>query len=68
VVITGLLPWTTSISLVSDSTSSGLSYNSFGWQTRTGENKLEMIPRAQYQELLKNNSGKKGHVITQARL
>lgn len=51
VVITGLLLRMTSISLPRDSASARLSYNSFGWQIRTTENKLEMIPRALYKEL-----------------
>lgn len=46
VVITGLLRRMTSISLVSDSASTRLSQNSFAWQLGTGEDKLEMIPRA----------------------
>lgn len=45
VVITGLLRRMTSISLVSDSASTRLSQNSFGWQFGTGEDKLEAIPR-----------------------
>lgn len=51
VVITGLLLRMTSISLPCDSTSARLSFNSFSWQIRMGENKLEMIPRALYKEL-----------------
>lgn len=47
-VITGLLRRMTSISLVSDSTSTRLSRNSFGWQFGTGEDKLEAIPREPY--------------------
>lgn len=48
VVITGLLRRMTSISLVSDSASTRLSQNSFGWQFGTGADKLEAIPREPY--------------------